>query len=196
MFLLYAQPLTSYCIVCSTSSSSAMFFPNSCYRRCLRAMGSSPEDQSEARFVQGTLSSCYLLLYLPGSVVSAGSFPLLSSGERWLSAGERRQRLCTVSIVWRDTWRTWETQCRCREEEWEGTHLRGLISFFSLSLTKVRLVFVEGPFRCRDICCREDRFSGCTLHWREGKGPQLKCFPSNCQGHLVTDAGCQNKLDF
>ena len=48
----------------------------------------------------------YLHLYLPGSVVSAGSFPLLSSGERWLSAGERRQRLRTASIVWRDTWRT------------------------------------------------------------------------------------------
>ena len=92
----------------------------------------------------------YLHLYLPGSVVSAGSFPLLSSGERWLSAGERRQRLCTVSIVWRDTWRTWETRCRCREEEWEGTHLRGLIFFIYLFfsfLTELRLVsFFEGAF--------------------------------------------------
>lgn len=91
------------------------------------------------RGLSKALSSRYLLLYLPGSVVSAGSLPLLSSGERWLSAGERRQRLCTVVIVWRNTWRTWETQCRCREEEWEGTHLRGLIIFFLL--TKVRLVF-------------------------------------------------------
>lgn len=41
----------------------------------------------------------YLLLYPPGSVVSAGGPPLLSSGERWLSAGERCHRLCTVSIV-------------------------------------------------------------------------------------------------
>lgn len=65
------------------------------------------------------------------------------------------------------------------------------IYFFSF-LTELRLVsfffsFLRGPFRCRDICCREDRFTGGTLYWREG------CFLSNCQRHLVTDADSQNK---
>lgn len=132
----------NFLTVRSTSSTSAVFPPHSCFCHGLRGKGSSTENQEEASIVRGTL--LYLHLYLPGSVVSAGSFPLLSSGERWLSAGERRQRLGTVSIVWRDTWKTWETQCRCREEEWEGTHLRGLIYLF-IFLTKVRLVF-RGAF--------------------------------------------------
>lgn len=60
---------------------------------------------------------------------------------------------------------------------------------FFFSLTKVRLVFVfsfvffsffEGPFRCRYICCQEDRFTGGTLYWREGKGSRIEHFLSNC----------------
>ena len=80
-----------------------------------------------------------------------------------------------------------------REHTWGAWFF--FIYFFSF-LTELRLVsffsffFLRGPFRCRDICCREDRFTGGTLYWREG------CFLSNCQRHLVTDADSQNKHDF
>lgn len=60
-----------------------------------------------------------------------------------------------------------------REHTWGGWFLSP--SFFSL--TKVRLVFLGGPFRRRYICCRADRFSGGTLHWRRGKGSRLKMLP-------------------
>lgn len=51
-----------------------------------------------------------------------------------------------------------------REHTWGGW-------FIYLFSSQKSGLFLEGPFRCRDICCREDRFTGGTLYWREGKGP-------------------------
>lgn len=109
--------------------------------------------------------------------------------ERGGSQLERGARGYALSPLCGDTWRTWETQCRCREEEWEGTHLKGMIFVFSQK--SVFCFFFERPFRCRYICCQENRFTGGTRYWREGKGSQLKCFLSNCQRHLVTDPSCR-----
>lgn len=99
---------------------------------------------------RGLSEALSLLLYLPPSVVSAGRFPPLpSSGERWLSAGERRRGRRTVSIVWGDTWRpdlrdpvqVQRGRARGGGDTPEGEVFISVLFVIFSPLTKVRLVF-------------------------------------------------------
>lgn len=153
-----------------------------CYQPRLQAKGSGTGDPGRGEPCPRHSVGAYLHLYLPGSVVSADSFPLLSSGERWLSAGKRCQRRCTVSIVRGDTWRDLRDSVQVQRGRVRGNTPEGADLFFSHKSEACFFFFflngggLEGRLYGGTFVVGRTGSLGdwrCTF-WREGKSPPLQ----------------------
>lgn len=124
--------------------SAAAFCPNSCF--IIVSVLREAVLNTGASVVQGTHCSPICSFICQDQLLVLAVF-LSCSLERGGSQLERGARGYALSPLCGETHGGLERLCRCREEEWEGTHLRGLI-FFHKSQTYfiLYLYFSEGHF--------------------------------------------------